>query len=397
MPLMRVLFLGYAVPAGATDGLSGASVAGNRMQLGLIGALTAEGIDVDAITVAPIATFPSDPCLRARNTILDLGGAQRSTSVPFINLPVAKQITQIFSVLRAGMKLTRRNRYDYVITFNMFPQVGLPGRWICRHFRIPLICILADPPIDHLSERQGLSKTLMRAYYAWTSKLLRSCDGVIALNEAAAERYTPQAWRIVMDGAIDANLVRHPARRSQTVAKHVVFTGALTEYNGIRELIAAMGLVRSRDVILDIYGGGPLAGAARDAARENANINYHGVVGGDHVLTIQSDGFLLINPRRVADPMSQLTFPSKILEYMLSGTPVLTTRLNGFSEEYDGKLYFTHDGTARAIADSIDELARMPDADLRATAARARDFVRHERSWEARGAMIHQFLQRGPR
>ena len=42
------------------------------------------------------------------------------------------------------------------------------------------------------------------------------------------------------------------------------------------------------------------------------------------------------NVRRVVnDPIAQVTFPSKTFEYLLSGTPVLSTRLNGYTHEYD--------------------------------------------------------------
>lgn len=396
---MRLLFLGYAVSELEANSLSGVSIAGNRMQLGLIYALTSQpgGVIVDAVTVLPIASLPKDPSVWIRDAVIDIGESKAARRVGFLNVPVLKQFTQIVAVLWAGTKLATAHKYDYVLTYNMFPQVGLPARWIGRLFAIPIVCLLADPPVDHLPNRRGLSKVLRRAYEGLTSRLIGACAGVIVLNDLAADRYAPQAARLLMDGAVD--VVRAPASigKERGGPRRVVFTRALVDYNGIVELVEAMRLVRCEDLVLDIYGDGPLAELASDAARTNARINYHGRVSGDAIAEIQSDAFLLISPRRIHDPVSEVTFPSKILEYMLSGTAILTTRLNGFTHEYDDKVFFVNDDSAPAIAAAIDDLAGRDADELRVTAARAREFVIMERSWKARGELILRFLTDGLR
>ena len=394
---MRLLFLGYAVSEIEANRLEGASIAGNRMQLGIINALTdqPDGVVLDAVTVWPIAPFHQSGTLWVRDVEIDLGGSKSAKRVGFLNLPVLKQLTQILAVMRAGTRLARAHEYDYVFTFNMFPQVGVPAWLISRLFRIPVVCLLADPPIDYLPNRRGLSKVVMHAYFALTTRLLRTCAGAIVLNQCAAERYAPQAAWLLMDGAVDGDSAPRAIQRVHGGPKRVVFTGGLVEYNGIMELIGAMRLVRSEDVVLDLYGTGPLAELARRAAKTEPNINYHGRVSSDAIPGIQQEAFLLINPRRVDDPMSEVTFPSKILEYMLSGTPVLSTRLNGFTEEYEDKMFFMRHGTAEEIARAIDDLARRAPDELRDTAAKARGFVLEERSWAARGSLLRRFLSSG--
>jgi len=394
---MRLLFLGYAVSGIEANRLEGASIAGNRMQLGIINALTDQpnGVILDAVTVWPIAPFHQSATLCVREGVIDLGDLKSAKRVGFLNLPVLKQLIQILAVMRTGTRLARVHEYDYVFAYNMFPQVGVPAWLIGRLFRIPVVCLLADPPIDHLPSRRGISKAVMHAYFALTTRLLRTCAGVIVLNQCAAERYAPQAARLLMDGAVDVDSAPGVIQRVQGGPKRVVFTGSLVEYNGIMELIEAMRLVRSEDVVLDLYGIGPLAEFARRAARTEPKINYHGRVSSDAIPGIQQEAFLLINPRRVDDPMSEVTFPSKILEYMLSGTPVLSTKLNGLTEEYEGKMFFMSHGTAEEIAHAIDDLVRRAPDELRDTAQRAREFVVEERSWAARGSLMRRFLSSG--
>ena len=43
---------------------------------------------------------------------------------------------------------------------------------------------------------------------------------------------------------------------------------------------------------------------------------------------------LLVNPRPTTEEFTIYSFPSKNMEYMASGTPLLTTKLPGMPEEY---------------------------------------------------------------
>jgi glycosyltransferase involved in cell wall biosynthesis len=394
--IMRVLFLGYAVAECEANRLSGASISGNRMQLGLIKALLSqpEGVKVDALTVFPIAAFPTDSTLWVNETVIDVGDSMRALRVGFLNLPVVKQVMQALAAARAGMGMCRNGNYDIILTYNMYPQIGLAAWWIGRRLGIPVVSLLADLPIDDDPNRSWLSKVLMQVFNGVTTRLIRTCGAVIVLNECAAERYAPQAKRLVVDGAVDAGS-ESSCMRTKIVSggtRRVVFTGALTQYNGVVELVRAMSMVRSEDLVLDIYGDGPLSELTREVASGLPNVNYYGRVESDAIAKIHRDAFLLINPRRIYDPISEVTFPSKILEYMLSGTPILTTKLNGFTDEYSGKLYFMLDGSPEGIARAIDDLAELAPDELRETGARARKFVIDERSWAARGPLIHRFL-----
>lgn len=394
---MKVLFLGYAVSESQADLLSGASIAGNKMQLGLIWSLvqSPQAPRIDAVTVFPMAPFPKDRKICIRRACIDLGRSQRSRRVGFLNVPVLKQITQALAVTLEGVFLTRRNRYDCVLAYNMYPQVGIAAWLIGRLFHIPVVLLLADPPVEQDANRRGFSKILVGLFNGLTERLICTCGAVIVLNSSAAERYAPRAKRLVIDGAVDPGSVPTPVHRPANgggTEKHVVFTGALASYNGIAEMIEAMQLIRSDDVLLEIYGDGPLADHVRDAASSTMNITYHGRVGSSTIARIHQEAFLLVNPRRIDDQISKVTFPSKMLEYMLSGTPVLTTRLNGFTSDYEGKVFFTKDDSARSIATAIDDLACRPISELQKTADDARAFVLATRSWAARGPEIASFL-----
>ena len=70
----------------------------------------------------------------------------------------------------------------------------------------------------------------------------------------------------------------------------------------------------------------------------------------DEVVRAETESDLLINPRPTYEEFTKYSFPSKNMEYMASGTPVLTTNLPGMPEEYKQYVYLIEDESAEGIA-----------------------------------------------
>ena len=54
-----------------------------------------------------------------------------------------------------------------------------------------------------------------------------------------------------------------------------------------------------------------------------------GCVTNDEIVRLQCEATLLVNPRPSDKEFCKYSFPSKTIEYMASGTPVLMTKLPG--------------------------------------------------------------------
>ena len=388
---MNILFLGYAVDSITASKLSGASVAGNKMQLNVLRELSKyEDIHLNAITVYPVAAYPKDKIYIAKKEIPivdDVTGKR----VAFLNLPLVKQAWQTLSVYFQAKRFVKTDKNTIVLSFNLYPQIGLPLKWLKEKHHVPTVSLLADLPIDDNYSRKGLSVYFRKLFDNLTLKAIAVCDRLIVLNENAIKQYAPGKEHIVMEGGIDLKEVgAHNSIKSGL--KNIVYSGALTEYSGIRNLIGAMKYVKDDAIILQIYGSGLLS---EEIIKNNdKNVQYMGSVTNDEMRRIQSGAWLLANPRPVDDPIAQVTFPSKIFEYMVSGTPVLTTRLNGFTEEYKDKLFFTVGDNAKAIAQKINEITAMPPEMLHEKAAAAKDFIVQNKTWEIQGLKIYKFLHK---
>lgn len=392
---MKILYLGAVTNRDMIEKLSGGSVAGNKMQLNLLENLVQySDVKIDILSNLSIAAFPKDKKVYVKKDNIELSDGLSATQIPFINFPIIKQVWQTISIYNEAKAILSKDK-DYIIfTFCLFPQQGLPLLLLKKRYGCKVVSLLADLPIDEDYGRKGVSKILRKIFDKLTRVAILACDNLIVLNKEVINQYAPNANYIVIDGGIDLKEYEINVYTKKSRTKNIVYSGALFEYNGIINLINAMNFVKDDTIELHIYGNGLLEQYVREKAKELPNVKYFGKISNEEMRKKQRDAWLLINPRSVDDPISKVTFPSKIFEYMLSGTPVLTTKLNGFTEDYFDKMFFMENNEIETIAKHIDEIALMPDVKLMKIANKSRDFVIANKSWKKQTKLIYEFIKR---
>lgn len=388
---MNILFMGYAVNSKTSDELTGVSVAGNKMQLNIIKGLLKE-YEVDAISVWPVATFPKDKKIYISKSAIEIIDGFESHRIGFLNIPIVKQIWQTISVYHTAKNYV--NKETIIITFNSFPQVGLPMIWLKRKYQCRTVSILADLPIDDKINRKSISKMFRKIFDCFTNIAIKHADRLIVLNKNAAEIFAPNKKYIVIEGGIDSNYRLISDSNSSVLANNIVYSGALTPYSGILNLVEAMKYVTNQDIILEIFGSGELEEVIKKISSESNNVHFKGKVDNHEMQAIQRNAFLLVNPRLIADPISQVTFPSKIFEYMVSGTPVLTTKLSGFSEDYLDKMFIVESDEPKIIADKINYITKLPSEDLKMISSDAKKFIMENKTWDAQCDKILNYIRK---
>lgn len=388
---MKILYIGHAVPA---DGdYSALAVPGNNMQLGLTSALHQdENIDLHIITIPPVAHYPKDKHWFYRKQMKACIPSLNATHIGFINLPIIKQISQTLSVFFTAKKFIKKNPDAIVFTINTCPQVGLPAVWLKTLFHVRIVAYLSDSPVEEKLDRHGIDKLIRKAYNRRCIRSINEYDQLVAVNKHTITLYAPDKPFIVVDGALTLNEPQMPCV-SKPEVKNMIYSGALTEYSGITPMISAMEYLKDDDIELHIYGSGYLQGAVETAALQNPKIKYFGQIPNAVMKAKQSEAWLLVSPRPINHPVIMVTFPSKIFEYLSSGTPVLSTRLNGFTAEYEGKLFFTDGDTPEDLANKIHEIDQMDPLIIADMVQRAYNFISKERNWTVQAKKIYNFLK----
>lgn len=395
---MKILFIGHAINSKDTNH-AGVSIAGNKMQLGLVKALKLKyEDDLSIFTQFPIAVYPKEKKIFIKNDEIELSTGVKAKKVPFINIFILKQFTKIISTLIMIIKWSIVNRKDkkYIICYNAFPDIATPILWTKKIFRIKTICLLADLPISNVIKYKGLIRTIARKFEERASwRNIDKFDGLAVLNENAIYEHSLTSNFIVIDGGFDKeDLPIYETKKKGKKENYikVIFSGTLIEYNGIVNLIEAAKLLEHHNFTLEIYGEGPLTEYVKKESSQCNKIKYMGYVSHQEILEIQKNATLLVSPLLPEHPVAKVAFPSKIVEYLMSGTPVVSTKVNGLTYGYLENMFIFNNETPEEMAKTFEYIFELNEKELNSISNQARKFIIQNKTWEIQVEKFNKFF-----
>lgn len=226
-------------------------------------------------------------------------------------------------------------------------------------------------------------------------KIYPKIDKYILLT-AAMQEGIPAAvgHNIVMEGLANEEWIVDNVRdKSNQSTKIVAYTGQLGPNSCVDKLVDAFMLTKNEDYRLVITGKGLYTDYILEKGKQDKRILYKGIVSRSDMIELQRDATLLVNPRTPSTGMTKFSFPSKIMEYMAAGTPVLTYKLDGIPEEYYDVCYSLEEEGARELADKIDELLSKTPNELMEKAKNALLFLKDKKVAHRQVARIIEFLE----
>lgn len=131
----------------------------------------------------------------------------------------------------------------------------------------------------------------------------------------------------------------------------------------------------------------------KNHAEGNKAIRYCGVAPNSDIVKAELAATLLVNPRPTNEDYTKYSFPSKNMEYMASGTPVLTTKLPGMPEEYYPYVYLLEDESAEGMAKALKEILSQPEEELAQKGADAKNFVMEEKNNVSQARKLMDMLE----
>ncbi|WP_122262745.1 glycosyltransferase family 4 protein [Ornithinimicrobium cerasi] len=393
---MKATLLGFTVPndlieeINRTDAFMATQT--HRFAWGVVRGLTEAGVEVDLLSAAPVSDYPRNP-KRAYP-----GGRFREHGVeglflPFVNLLGLKHLTRWFAAWWVGGRRLRRAKPDWLLVHG----VHSPFLWYAvlarRRFGVRAAVFLTDPPGVVLPSDSGLRSRLKKLDIGITKRALAKVDAVIVLAEPLATDFAPGIPSLTMEGLFDVEAWPSDEQIQGADAKSriVTYAGGLSEEYGVGLLVRAV--VSSDDPLLrlQLFGRGPLEDWIREVCATDQRVLPPRLLKPHELGLMYATSTVLVQPRPVEQGFVRYSFPSKLLEYMASGTPVLTTRLTSIPTEYEGLVIWTDD-SVEGLEQAIEEVISMPAERRRAIGANASDFVRRNRSTRAQGERMRNFL-----
>jgi len=160
----------------------------------------------------------------------------------------------------------------------------------------------------------------------------------------------------------------------------IMYAGALTPDNLIINFIEASLRSLLVDKIL-IFGEGPEEKRIKKLAETHNKIVFFGYKKREEILEYEKSVGVLISLRNIEDSISKYAFPSKLMEYMLSGTLILSTKIEGIPDEYDQFIDFTENVEPNSLAKKIDDILSLDDETYFYKSLRQQDFILEQKNF----------------
>lgn len=233
-------------------------------------------------------------------------------------------------------------------------------------------------------------------YTAWGNWIIAHCTDYIVLTQAMNDYINPNGKPYVMlEGHADITMKACvPSMEKKLSPRVVLYAGGVSREYGAESMTRGFRMANIPNAQLHVYGPGDYVQELEEIAREDPRVHYGGMILNTQVMEKEQQATLLINPRPTGEEYVKYSFPSKTMEYMSTGTPVLTTVLPGMPKEYHPYVYLLEDESAQGIAQKLTELLALSDEELFQKGENARKFILQEKNNVVQAKKILDMLEK---
>lgn len=389
---MRVLIIGFSVSKGmfervlATD--RGMPVQTQRFGWALVRSLVANDVEVDLVVAEPVADFPHNRRLLVRGRQFTEEGVV-GRSISFANLPALKHLTRYMSGRRAA-RLIGVKHTDAVLVHGVHSAFLWLALGLSKRHGLPVVAVVTDAPSLHTKFDNALTSLLKRVDRKLILAALRRVDGVVALTPGLSELAAGKPAMLMEGIALSPLSPDKAPSRTVDDPPRVVYAGGLSADYGVLDLLGSVERA-SECWTLEFYGRGPAVAAIQEAERQDPRVVYRGAVSPDEMARVYASCDVLVNPRPPTGALAHQAFPSKLLEYLASGVPVVTTRLPTLPPDYLDHVTLAASSPA-GLAAAIDGLVCAGAEVRERLGSDAQEFVLRTRGIERQGERLRSFI-----
>ena len=369
-------------------------VAQYRFEMALINGLSSiDDIDMEIFYLYQESYYPNGKYLWFKSRVKKINNKYNIKYISGLNLPVIKELYNLFCGLFLTLKWGIKNHKEsnkVIFTPFQYTPLSLGILVIAKTLKIKRVNIFTDLSSDIMNENRqpdmGWLKQLILPYYKkLVHGLEKSYDMYVLFTETMNKKVNPaKKPYLVMEGIFNNNLDLTTLKKT----KAIMYAGTLSFEYGIRLFLDAFEQITDEDLQLWLFGDGDMGEYITGLCSRDSRVTFFGFRSHEEVFEYEKKATLLINTRNPEDSYTKYSFPSKTFEYMVSGTPFLTTRIGGIPGEYYQYLYIIKDYSIESVKQSIEEVLAKAQTELDEFGQKAREFVLENKNSEIQAKKI---------
>jgi glycosyltransferase involved in cell wall biosynthesis len=265
-----------------------------------------------------------------------------------------------------------------IIYDSLSRSLSKASRILANKRSLQRIAILTDNPKNLANRNYFVNKAL----FCNTA----GADGAIALNDSLLKVFGLEKKPHAEILGIAEKMPISPFKPN-----YIYFGGALYERYGIMDLINAF-LESKAHYDLIIAGHGPLANQIQAIAKDSPRIRFLGQISKEMNYEYESGAAMLVNPRRTDEKLDAESVPSKMIEYLASGRPILSTPNPYFASSFALDVNFLQESGEEAIQKFFDNHLNENGNFREILFNNSKDMVEHLFGFNAVSEVLQSFL-----
>ena len=249
-----------------------------------------------------------------------------------------------------------------------------------RKYNAKIVGVLTDNPAN--------LSNIKRSYVKMVYRNAVRLDGFFALSNGLLRAFkVSQKMNYVFEGLVD----EVEPMKKLPIGNYYFFGGSLYERYGVKRLIHAF-INSNISEKLVIAGNGPLREYIFQNTEKDAKILYLSQLPKNKIYGLEQNAIANINPRPFNRKLDDESVPSKLLEYLASGVPTISTIHSRLFDIFQEEVFWIKDDSTEGMKQALNEFARENKAELRKKATTARVKVYEIYGVKNQGERMTQFL-----
>ena len=293
-----------------------------------------------------------------------------------------KMFDEIDEIVLAGEKACQNfeDRKFVVIVDTLRVNLVKGAIKFARKYNAKIVGVLTDNPANLSDVRHSYVKNVY--------KNAERLDGFLALSNGLLRAYkVSEKPNYVFEGLVDET----EQYRKQPIGNYYFFGGSLYERYGVKRLINAFVASNIPEKLV-IAGNGPLRDFIFQNTEKNNRILYLSQLPKDKIYGLEQNAIANINPRPFNKKLDEESVPSKLLEYLASGAPTISTIHSKLFDIFKDEVYWIKDDSVEGIRTALNSFAQADPDELKKRATTARVKVYEIYGVKNQGERITYFL-----